>query len=98
MNFGYTNDSGVAATGIVTISYLATADNTVIGTPSPSGTVNAVVGGSQPVTVTFNSNDGSPASNLAITGGLAHCRLAGAARGTFTCASVTTAGSSANLA
>ena len=44
LNFGYTNNSGVAATGIVTIVTMATADNTVIGTPSPSGTVNAVVG------------------------------------------------------
>ena len=71
LNFGYTNDSGVALTGSVSISYAATADNAVIGTPSPSGTINAVVGqGSQTVTVTFNTNDGRPASNLAITGGL----------------------------
>ncbi len=97
LNFGYTNNSGVAATGIVTISYLATVDNTVIGTPSPSGTVNVVVGGSKPVTVTFNSNGGSPATNLAITGGLSPLPSYWSGPGTFTCASVTTAGSSCQL-
>ncbi len=91
LNFGYTNNSGVAKTGSLNIAYAATADNTVIGTPSPSGTVNAVVGqGSQTVTVTFNSNDGNPASNVLITGGLATLPSGWSGPGTFTCASVNT--------
>ena len=91
LNFGYTNDSGVALTGSVNISYAATADNAVIGTPSPSGTINAVVGqGSQTVTVTFNTNDGRPASNLAITGGLSPLPYGWIGPTTFTCASVNT--------
>ena len=91
LNFGYTNDSGVALTGSVNISYAATADNAVIGTPSPSGTINAVVGqGSQTVTVTFNTNDGRPASDLVITGGLSPLPFGWIGPTTFTCASVNT--------
>ena len=63
LSFGYTNNSGVASTGIVNISYVASADNTVIATQSPSGTVNGVVGApSQAVKVTFNSSDSNPVS------------------------------------
>jgi hypothetical protein len=91
LNFGYTNNSGVALTGSVNIAYAAGVDNTVIGTPSPSGTINASVGqGSQSVTVTFNTNDGKPASNLAITGGLSPLPSGWSGPATFTCASVNT--------
>lgn len=91
LNFGYTNNSGVAKTGSVNIAYAATSDNTVIGTPSPSGTVNAVVGqGTHTVTVTFNSNDGNPASNLGVTSGLGTLPSGWSGPGTFTCASVNT--------
>jgi len=91
LNFGYTNDAGVAATGSFNIAYAATADNTVIGTPSPSGTINAVVGqGTQTVTVTFNSNDGNPAANLVVTGGLATLPAGWSGPGAFTCAAVNT--------
>ncbi|MDP9065473.1 MAG: hypothetical protein M3O06_06395, partial [Pseudomonadota bacterium] len=91
LNFGYTNNSGVAKTGTVNISYTATADNTVIGTPSPSGTINVVIGqGSRSVTVTFNSNDGNPASNLGVTSGLGTLPSGWSGPSTFTCASVNT--------
>jgi hypothetical protein len=91
LNFGYTNNSGVAKTGSVNIAYVATSDNTVVGTASPSGTVNAVVGqGSQPATVTFNSNDGNPGSSLAITSGLSSLPAGWSGPGTFTCTSVNT--------
>jgi hypothetical protein len=91
LDFGYTNDSGVALTGSVNISYAAGADNTVIGTPSPNGTINAVVSqGSQMVTVTFDTNDGRPASDLEITGGLSPLPYGWIGPTTFTCASVST--------
>ncbi len=94
LNFGYTNNSGVAMTGSLNIAYVATADNTVIGTPSPSGTITAVVGqGSQTVTVTFNSNDGNPATNVAITGGLGTLPAGWSGPATLTCASVNTGNS-----
>jgi hypothetical protein len=95
--FSYTNDSGVAKTGTVNIAYAATVDNTVIATPSPSGTVNAVVGGSQTVTVTFNSNDGNPASNVVITSGLGTLPSGWSGPGTFTCASVNPTGNTCQL-
>ena len=91
LNFAYTNDAGTAKTGTVNISYIAGSDNTIIGTPSPSGTINAVVGtGSQTVTVTFNSSDGNPGSNLAITGGLSPLPTGWSGPATFTCASANT--------
>ncbi len=93
LNFTYTNNSGVASTGMVSITYAGTTDNTVIGTPSPSGTINAVVGGSQAVTVTFNTNDANPASHMAITGGLGTLPAGWSGPATFTCASVNTGNS-----
>ncbi|MGC1386716.1 MAG: hypothetical protein WA807_01775 [Steroidobacteraceae bacterium] len=98
LDFDYTNNSGTAKTGTVSIAYTATVDNAVIGTTSPSGTVNAVVAtGNQPVTVTFNSNDGNPATNLAITGGLSPLPAGWSGPSTFTCTPVNTAGSACQL-
>jgi hypothetical protein len=75
----------------VNIAYRAGADNTIVGTPSPSGTINAIVGsGSVTVTVTFNSNDGNPGSNLSITSGLGTLPTGWSGPGSFSCASVNT--------
>ena len=100
LNFSYTNNSGVASTGIVNISYMASADNTVIATQSPSGTVNGVVGApSQAVTVTFNSSDSNPVSNVAITSGLTSLPSgwSSPAGSTFMCASASHTGSGCQL-
>ncbi len=91
LNFAYTNNSGTAKTGTVNIAYIAGSDNTIVGTPSPSGTIDAVVGtGSQTVTVTFNSSDGNPGSNLSVTGGLSPLPAGWSGPATFTCASANT--------
>ena len=98
LSFGYTNNSGVAATGTVNISYMASADNTVIATQSPSGTVNGVVGApSQAVTVTFNSSDSNPVSNVAITSGLSTLPAGWSGPATFTCASASNTGNGCQL-
>ncbi len=98
LSFGYTNNSGVASTGTVNISYVASADNTVIATQLPSGTVNGVVGApSQAVTVTFNSSDSSPVSNVAITSGLGALPVGWTGPATFTCASASNTGSGCQL-
>jgi hypothetical protein len=100
LNFGYTNNSGVAATGTVTITYTASADNTVNATQSPSGTVSGVVGApSQAVTVTFNSSDSNPVSNVAITSGLTSLPPGWSSPGgsTFTCASASNTGNGCQL-
>jgi len=97
LNFGYINNSGVAGTGTLSIAYAATVDNSVIGTPSPNP-VTAVVGqASQTVTVTFNSNGGNPASNVAITSGLTTLPPGWSGPGTFTCTTVTPTGSGCQL-
>jgi hypothetical protein len=98
LSFGYTNNSGVAATGTVTINYTASADNTVIPTQTPSGTVSGVVGApSQAVTVIFNSSDSSPVSNVAITSGLGTLPAGWSGPATFTCASASNTGSGCQL-
>lgn len=72
LNYAYDDSAGAARSGVLNIPYVATTNDNVVGTPSPSGQVNAVVGlGTQPVTVTFTSDDGRPATALQITGGLA---------------------------
>jgi hypothetical protein len=72
LTYGYTDASGMARTGLLNIAYAATTNDNVIGTPAPMGQINAVVGsGSQPVTVTFTTDDGRPATALLLTSSLA---------------------------
>jgi len=100
LSFGYTNNSGIAATSTVNINYIASADNTVNVTQSPSNPVNTVVGApSQSVTVTFNSSDSNPVSNVAITSGLTSLPSGWSSPGgsTFTCASASNTGSGCQL-
>jgi hypothetical protein len=91
LHFAYSNNSGTAKTGTVNIAYVAGSDNTIVGTPSPSGTINAIVGtGGQTVTVTFNSNDGNPGSNLSMTSGLGTLPAGWSGPASFSCISVNT--------
>jgi hypothetical protein len=95
---GYTNNSGVASTGVVHITYTSSADNTLNTTQSPSGTVNGVVGApSQAVTVTFNSTDSNPVSNVKITSGLGTLPAGWTGPATFTCVSASHTGSGCQL-
>jgi len=72
LTYGYSDASGMARTGLLNIAYAATTNDNVIGTAAPSGQINAVVGsGSQPVTVTFTTDDGRPATALMLTSSLA---------------------------
>jgi hypothetical protein len=88
LGFSYTNDAGLAKTGTVTINYRATTNDTVAGLPSQSP-LAVLTGSSTPITVTFTTNDGNPASGLAVTSGLPPL-LAGwsSSSGSFTCSSV----------
>ena len=67
--YGYVNDAGQSKTGTVNIPYLATTDNNVAATPSPTS-LAVLTGSTTPVTVTFVTDDGNPASNLTVTSGL----------------------------
>jgi hypothetical protein len=88
LGFNYTNDAGFAKTGTVTIGYVATTNDTVAGLPSQSP-LAVLTGSSTPITVTFTTNDGNPASGLAVTSGLSQLPAGWSSASTsFTCSSV----------
>ncbi len=71
LNYTYTDGAGAAKAGIVNIGYAATTNDNVVGTASPAGQVNAIVGtGTHPTTVTFTTDDGRAATALELTSDL----------------------------
>jgi len=67
--YSYNANSGTAKTGSVSIPYVATTHNNLVVTQNPSGSISAVVNsGSVPVTLTFTTDDGNPATAITITG------------------------------
>jgi hypothetical protein len=90
LTYSYNANSGNAKTGSVSIAYVATTHNNLVVTPSPSGSISAVVNsGSVPVTLTFTTDDGNPATAITITGlGTLPAGWSGPA--TFSCASAST--------
>jgi hypothetical protein len=64
--YSYMNNAAESKTGSVNIAYQSTTNNNIVATPSPSSlTVSS--GSSTPVTVTFTTDDGNPASGLTVT-------------------------------
>jgi hypothetical protein len=88
--YKYNNDAGEAKTGTVNIPYVATTNNTVDATASVNS-LNVLTGSTTPVSITFVTDDGNPASALTVTAGL-NPLPAGWSSGssTFTCSSITT--------
>jgi hypothetical protein len=86
--YAYTDNAGSPKTGTVTIHYVSTSHNTILGTPNPAGTVRVKVGLSEPIAVTFTTNDGNTATDFQITSDLT--ALPGGWSGTngFTCSTV----------
>jgi hypothetical protein len=71
LNYSYDDDSGTPKTGSVNIPFAATTNDNAVATASPSGQITAMVaGGSQPVAVTFTTDDGNPATALVLTSSL----------------------------
>jgi len=71
LDYVYGNQSGTFKTGSVNVAYAATTNDNVVGTASPTGQINAVVGmGSQAVSVTYTTDDGRPATALELTSSL----------------------------
>jgi hypothetical protein len=71
LSYAYTDGTGMAKTGMLNIEYAATTNDNVVGTASPAGQINAVVGlGTQAVAVTFTTDDGRPATALQLTSSL----------------------------
>jgi hypothetical protein len=72
LNYAYFDNTGSFDTGSLDVAYAATTNDNVVGTASPSGQVNAIVGmGIQAVSVTFTTDDGRPATALELTSSLA---------------------------
>jgi len=71
LNYAYTDDAGTAQTGSLNVANAATTDDNVVGTPSPTGQIYAKDLDSQPVSVTFTTDDGRPATALQLTSNLA---------------------------
>jgi hypothetical protein len=72
LNYAYTDDSGAARVGSLSIPYATTSSNNVVATSSPAGQINAVEKtGSQAVAIDFNTDDGRAASGLIVTSNLA---------------------------
>lgn len=67
LQYTFDDNSGAAHSGNVNIPYVATSNNSVAGAASPSGQITIATGGSQPVTVTFTTDDGNPAAALSVT-------------------------------
>ena len=67
----YVDNAGLPRTPgpCLTLSYASTAPNNVVASLSPSGEIDAALGGSkQSVTVTFSTDDGNAATALSVTG------------------------------
>lgn len=93
LHYVYTDGSGVARTGLLNLGYTATTNDNVQATASPSGQIAAVLtdgnqlgNGNQPVSVTFATDDGRPATALQVTSDLAALPAGwSAAANTFGC-------------
>ena len=92
LSYWFMNSAGDAVTGKVAIPYSATTSDNVIATTSPTGQIAAVASdGTQQVTLTFTTDDGQPASNLTVTGGLSPLPAGWSSTAqSFSCAGVST--------
>jgi hypothetical protein len=69
LNCVYVDNAGLPSTpGVcMTLTYAATATNNVVASLSPIGEIDTGVGGKQPVTVNFTTDDGTAATALTLT-------------------------------
>ncbi len=97
LRYTYRNNAGQSKSGSLNVSYRATTDNTVLGTPS-SSSLSVLTGTSTVLNIMFITDDGNPASALSVTSGLAVLPAGwSAADGTFACSDLGT-GPSCQLA
>lgn len=88
LGYTYTNNAGQAKTGSLTIDYRATTNDSIGGTASPAS-LSVRTGSSTPVTVTFVTSDGNPASALSLTTPLSSLPAGWTSTSTtFSCATV----------
>jgi hypothetical protein len=70
LRYAYSDENGDANVGLVNVLYAATTDDNVIATASTTGEIDSMTGSTQPVTITFTTDDGRAATGLQITSGL----------------------------
>jgi len=68
LRYAYEDASSMANTGLVDVSYGATTDDNVIYTPSVVGETDLILGASQSVVFTFDTDDARAATTLQVTG------------------------------
>ncbi len=91
LNYTYLNNAGEPKTGSVSLPYLATTNDNIVWTPSQAS-LAVVTGSITPITVTFTTDDGNPASGLSVTSGLGTLPSGWSSgpSGSFACSSVST--------
>lgn len=88
LDYSYQDDSGTAKTATLNIPYATMSSDSVSGAVSPNGQVAVAAGATQPVTVTFTTDDGSTATGLSVTSGLGALPVDWTGPAAFTCTSV----------
>jgi hypothetical protein len=98
LTYTYTDNRGAAQSGSLSVPYSSTTNDNVVAIASPSGQVAATVSsGTQPVTVTFDTDDGAPATAVTLSNNLNALPAGWSSTATsFSCATVST-GSSCQL-
>ncbi len=97
LDYSYVNDAGIANTGTATITYSAASNNSVGAAVSPASPANFAVGSiNNPVTVSFTTSDGNPATGLTVSGLSLPAGWSGP--GSFSCATVNGSAATCQLA
>ena len=90
LNYSYKNNAEEVNTGSVSINYRATTHNNIVGTPSP-GALAVNLGSTTPVSITFTTDDGNPATGLTLTSDLTALPAGWSSASTsFSCPTVST--------
>jgi hypothetical protein len=88
LNYAY---GGGTRAGSLNFEYAATTNDNVVGTASPTGQINAVVGSTpQSIAVTFTTDDGRPATALQLTNDPASLPAGWSSPASFTCSGLST--------
>jgi len=89
LGYTYINNAGQTKTGTLTVDYRAVTNDTIGGTANPAS-LSVRTGSSTPVTVTFVTSDGNPASALSLTTALTSLPAGWSTTSSsgFTCATV----------
>jgi len=90
LGYRYTADSGTTKSGILSIPFAATSDDTVVATTTPAGEITATAkAGARTVLVAFTTDDGATATNLSVTSDLTALPAGWSAAGAgFSCKTV----------